>query len=577
MRLASLKDALPALAHTIWQHRSFKNAKISVRLGMLVGFLSLMMIVGGILSLKMLAETENELNELFTHRMTPMSSVLNIQKNTLQVRTLLLQSIVQTQQGEDASETLHAIENIIDDINVQWEQANLDDSEETIKNLLDTYKAMRYSFGSQGVFPIMNAIRNGDAEEAVLIEAVSQEPYIILEKTIGDIVKHQLALANKDIEISLEKNRIYTMIAIAGIITGLILAIVFSIIIIRGVTRPLNRAVKLANHVANGDLTYNIQVNNNDEIGQLLQALSIMNERLKTIVSDVYKEVDVLSESSKNIANSSNELADRIEHEAITLDLTTSHMSDVVKTNRNSAESASEAHKLSESARKEAEDGVSIIEQAVLAMNTINNSSGKISEITSTIDSIAFQTNLLALNASVEAARAGDQGLGFAVVASEVRNLSQRTATAAKEIKALIDNSVEQIKSGKSLVDQSGQALEKIQENIHDVADIVHKINIESVKQTAGIDIINRSIDEMHTASTQNSSTVVMSAVASDNMAERVNALVSLMKFFKLKKDNDKITDNQKTSGNNIRTISVAQSNKISSKNTTVKNLGHRT
>ena len=97
-------------------------------------------------------------------------------------------------------------------------------------------------------------------------------------------------------------------------------------------------------------------------------------------------------------------------------------------------------------------------------MNSIEKSSGQISQIISVIDEIAFQTNLLALNAGVEAARAGDAGRGFAVVASEVRALAQRSAEAAKEIKALIHASKGHVAEGVDLVGQTGSALTRIVE-----------------------------------------------------------------------------------------------------------------
>ncbi len=502
------------------------------------------------MGLYVINQSEVEFNHLFTHRMSPLERMLTIQKHTLTIRRIVLNAIIAGREDKDPEKYLDQIDTLIGEINEQWELANLSTNSDEEKTLLNNYKDVRYTVGAESVFPMMEAVRSGDYEEAVMIESISADSYGTLETAIDDIVQYLLNTARSEVEYSIHKNNIYSIIALISISIGLLVAFLFSLYIIRGITAPIKRAVKLANHVSRGELTDTIEVNtddSNDETGQLLTALSAMNVTLHNIVSEVHKDVKGISEGSRYVAEGNNTLADKIAQQTISLDVTALHMEDVVKTNMNTAEAAAKAHKLSASARKEAEDGGKIIKEAVAAMNAINDSSGKISDITTTIDSIAFQTNLLALNASVEAARAGEQGRGFAVVANEVRNLSQSAAKAAKEIKTLIDNSVIKIKSGKELVDKSGKALVSIQDNTHVVADIVETINIASEKQTAGIDEINRSIAEMRDSFQQNSSTIVNSAVASDTMAEQVSALMELMSFFKLDGDNSSIKRGQNT------------------------------
>jgi len=135
-----------------------------------------------------------------------------------------------------------------------------------------------------------------------------------------------------------------------------------------------------------------------------------------------------------------------------------------------------------------AQKGGEVVDDAVHAMQEINNSSEKIAEIIGVIDEIAFQTNLLALNASVEAARAGEQGRGFAVVATEVRNLAGRSATAAKEIKELIQDSVHKVNAGSELVNKSGETLKEIVQGVNKVGDIVGEIAAASKEQSSGIE-----------------------------------------------------------------------------------------
>jgi methyl-accepting chemotaxis protein len=124
--------------------------------------------------------------------------------------------------------------------------------------------------------------------------------------------------------------------------------------------------------------------------------------------------------------------------------------------------------------------GVSVIGQMMATMDSIKESSNKISEIVFIIDEITFQTNILALNAAVEAARAGNQGRGFAVVADEVRTLSQRVANSSREIKELVSDSGEKITSGNKLVSYAGQTMEEIATSIRSVIAIVSEISSAS-------------------------------------------------------------------------------------------------
>jgi methyl-accepting chemotaxis protein len=135
-------------------------------------------------------------------------------------------------------------------------------------------------------------------------------------------------------------------------------------------------------------------------------------------------------------------------------------MEEMSATVKQTAQNSTEANQLAESANKAAGKGGSVVEQAVKAMDGIEKSAQKITDIISVIDEIAFQTNLLALNASVEAARAGEAGKGFAVVAQEVRQLAQRSAQAASDIKVLIQDSNGQVKNGVELVNQAGKLSE---------------------------------------------------------------------------------------------------------------------
>jgi methyl-accepting chemotaxis protein len=167
-------------------------------------------------------------------------------------------------------------------------------------------------------------------------------------------------------------------------------------------------------------------------------------------------------------------------------------------------------------------------------MDAISESSRKIVDIISVIDSIAFQTNILALNAAVEAARAGEQGRGFAVVADEVRNLARRAAAAAGEIKNLIGDSAEKVEDGGKLVAQAGRTMTEIVNSIGQVTAIIADITAASAEQNSGIQQVNGAITQMDDVTQQNAALVEQAAAAAESLEEQARQLSGHVAKFKV-------------------------------------------
>jgi len=167
-------------------------------------------------------------------------------------------------------------------------------------------------------------------------------------------------------------------------------------------------------------------------------------------------------------------------------------------------------------------------------MKGINDSSRKIADIISVIDSIAFQTNILALNAAVEAARAGEQGRGFAVVASEVRSLAGRSAQAAKEIKTLIGDSVQRVELGSAQVNQAGVTMTEVVSSIRRVTDIMGEISAASSEQSLGVAQVGEAITQMDQSTQQNAALVEEMAAAASSLKSQAQDLVQTVAVFRL-------------------------------------------
>jgi len=328
-------------------------------------------------------------------------------------------------------------------------------------------------------------------------------------------------------------SRLITFSAGAMALAGILLAI--CVLIARSITRPLQRAVSIANTVASGDLTSDIQVKTTDETGQLLSALREMNNGLLGIVSQVREGTDTIAAASSQIASSNFDLAARTEEEASSLQETASAMEELTSTVKQNADHARQANQLAQSASEVAVKGGDVVAQVVGTMGSINDSARKIVDIIAVIDGIAFQTNILALNAAVEAARAGEQGKGFAVVAAEVRQLAQRSAAAAKEIKDLISDSVDKIDHGAHLVDQAGATMNEIVASVRRVTDIMGEITTASQEQSSGIEQVSKAIAQMDVVTQRNAALVEEEASTADALQNQAARLAQMVSVFRLR------------------------------------------
>ncbi|MDO9418284.1 methyl-accepting chemotaxis protein [Pararhizobium sp.] len=286
--------------------------------------------------------------------------------------------------------------------------------------------------------------------------------------------------------------------------------------------------------LAQGDLSQQIETPFTGRLEQLREDFNGSLIRLQDTLGQIRNNSLAIQTNGNQMRQSADALSKRTEAQAASLEETAAAVEQITVTVRASAERAHETNQQVAETKRSADSSATVVANAISAMGRITDASRQIEQIIEVIDDIAFQTNLLALNAGIEAARAGDAGKGFAVVAQEVRELAQRSAGAAKEIKVLINKSTTEVSSGSHLVQETGAVLASISKQIVSISQHVDMIATASRDQSAALQEVNGSVNQMDQMTQQNASMVDETTAASRSLANEADSLMMLIGQFQL-------------------------------------------
>jgi len=254
-----------------------------------------------------------------------------------------------------------------------------------------------------------------------------------------------------------------------------------------------------------------------------------INNSLRGMSRELAEGGQMVVEASAQMSASAQSMSQGAAEQAASLEETSASMEEIAAMTRTNADNSQQAaHLMGEAARVLTQSNQSLADM-VGAMNSIKESSNRVSKIIKTIDEIAFQTNILALNAAVEAARAGEAGMGFAVVADEVRNLAQRSAQAARDTTALIEGAIASSSEGSQRVAQAADSFASITERVTAVKQLVDSVSVASGQQAHGIEQVLQGIRQMEKVTQTTAATAEESAAASEQLSAQAGVTMRLV------------------------------------------------
>ncbi|MFC3803603.1 methyl-accepting chemotaxis protein [Cohnella sp. GCM10012308] len=344
-------------------------------------------------------------------------------------------------------------------------------------------------------------------------------------------------------------------------------AILLLVLFMRYALRPLKRLAALAQEAAKGDLTVQVPVSSNNEIGQAAESFNAMVRSLRDLTGSVKRTADEVTAASRTLKDTSaqaavatGEITESIQTVASGAEaqLTSSQecqraMSEIAIGIGRIAESSATLSELAGGTAELATAGEQTLEDTARQMRQIEQdvfgasdiigelqaSSVKIQEIVSMIAEVANQTNLLALNASIEAARAGEQGKGFAVVAQEIRKLAERSKESSEAIATILhavsaktsaaastlSQSAEEARAGTALATRTGDSFRTILQAVRDVSDQVQDVSAASQQMSAGSQQVAASIEELERVAKRSSEESQQVAAASEEQLASVQEI----------------------------------------------------
>ena len=463
-------------------------------------------------------------------------------------------------------------------------------------NILDANGSFLYSMKEKAIGKKLEEVLDKNTYEMLKAKMDKEEPFVstitnavgVRERMYfrplsihGSTLWSMISIA--DSEFMAARNQLVIMCAIFSVV-GLMILIAISFFLIKRALNPLQGIALAGKAVSEGNFDVKVSYDQQDEIGDLAEAIRSVMQHVREIISDLSEKLGELAKGNfrvsldnaeqypgayrplltslqeitndldktmseiktsakevnagaEQVSSGAQGLSQGATEQASSIEELSATVNDISEHIKKTAENTRLANAEAQNAGREVSNSDKQMQQMKAAMENINEKSGEISKIIKTIDDIAFQTNILALNAAIEAARAGVAGKGFAVVADEVGNLAQKSANAAKDTTMLIEETLQAVEQGTVLADSTAESLQRVVSGTGKVTDLVNQIAEASVEQSRAVEQVSVGIDQISSVVQSNTATAEESAAASEELSGQAHILSDLVGRFRLREE----------------------------------------